>query len=168
MTRFLFYIGFILFIVSCGETSFDNDGVDNENVDQTINETTDETTDEVVDEIADDSVAVIYELLEAEEAKDLIDEKKDDPAFYIIDVRTVPEYDGGHIPDAESYNVYDTDFDSEINEFSINDVLFVYCASGSRSKGAVATMQSLGFLEIYELKGGLSSWKNAGYSVEVH
>jgi len=167
MKRFVIYIGFILLIVSCGEGASFGDGFEN-TFDEITDEIDDESFDETTDEIVDDPVAAVYELLEAEEAKDLIDERKDDQVFHIIDVRTVSEYDGGHIPNADNYNIYDSEFSGKISEFSLSDVLLVYCASGSRSKGAVATMQSLGFLEIYELKSGISSWKNAGYSVEVH
>jgi len=113
MKKFLIYIVFVLLIISCGENTSvdknlnDNDGsqnasdeitdkVDDESFDESVDEiadensdqTVDETVDEIADETVDDSAEAIYELLEASEAKDLIDERKDDPFFHIIDVRT--------------------------------------------------------------------------------
>ena len=41
----------------------------------------------------------------------------------------------------------------------------VYCQKGARSSLVLRLMNMLEFKEVYELKGGISSWKSAGFKV---
>ncbi len=109
-----------------------------------------------------DSQSPVYQLLEAKDAEALINEHKNDPKFHIIDVRTPSEFSGGHIAGAENVNVSDASFESLVGAKPKDETSFVYCASGARSKGAIQKMQALLFMNLYELKGGISSWKSAG------
>jgi rhodanese-related sulfurtransferase len=161
ITKYGFFLIFILiFISSCD---------DSEKKDSDNDETTDlsNDADNDTDTTSDEDSGPVYEMLDAAAAKDLINARKDDPAFHIIDVRSPSEFETGHIANAENYNVYDAGFSDNITGFKREDAYFVYCASGNRSKGAITTMKDMGFLELYELNGGITSWKNAGYPTET-
>ena len=43
--------------------------------------------------------------------------------------------------------------------------ILVYCASGGRSSQAAAILAKHGFMEVYNLEGGLYGWQNAGFPV---
>lgn len=74
----------------------------------------------------------------------------------IIDVRTAGEYEMGHIPGAE--NVPVDQIATAAEAWDRNADYVVYCAVGSRSTGAVQTMQSMGFKNIAHLNAGIQSW----------
>lgn len=161
ITKYGFFLIFILIFIS----SCDDGGKKESDNDETTDSTTDVDTDSDTD--TDEETGPIYEMLDATAANDLINKRKDDPAFHIIDVRSPSEFGTGHIANAENYNVYDVSFSDNISTFKREDAFFVYCASGSRSKSAITKMKDLGFLELYELSGGITSWKNAGYPTET-
>ena len=76
--------------------------------------------------------------------------------YLIVDVRTVEEYKEGHIPSAINIpNESITDRPDELP--NIDQILFVYCRSGNRSKQASDKLVKLGYTNVYEI-GGISSW----------
>lgn len=79
----------------------------------------------------------------------------------IVDVRTPGEFNGGHINNAQNIDFNDRKFEEEIKELDKNKATFIYCLSGGRSAGAMAKMQALGFTELYNLQGGIMSWRQA-------
>ena len=73
----------------------------------------------------------------------------------LIDVRSVSEFDAGHIEGAKNIPV-----DVIGSQFELNDKdtpIIVYCRSGARSTRAARTLRSNGFTEVYNL-GGMSNW----------
>lgn len=78
----------------------------------------------------------------------------------LLDVRQKHERKGG-------YALHDTHIplsDVATNapkRLSTKRPVIAYCASGMRSRSAAKTLRNLGF-DAYSLKGGFSSWKNAG------
>jgi len=117
-------------------------------------------------EIGEESSAQIFEKITAEEAKRLVEEKKGDPNFIIIDLRTPKEYSEGHIPGAVNVNFYSEDFREELEKFEKDNVYLIYCRSGHRSGLTVPLMKELGFKEVYELEGGILEWISRGYALE--
>ena len=85
------------------------------------------------------------------------------PNLVILDVRTKGEYDNGHIYGATLIPV--TDLQTRIGELAshLNDEILVYCGSGGRSKTASGTLDSNGFTKVYNMNGGITAWKSAGY-----
>lgn len=79
----------------------------------------------------------------------------------IIDVRSQDEFDAGHIENATNINVNSEEFLESIQKLDKQKPTFVYCLSGGRSQQAVEKMKQLGFKKIYELDGGILSWRNA-------
>ncbi|MGZ3861927.1 MAG: thioredoxin [Bacteroidia bacterium] len=83
----------------------------------------------------------------------------------IIDVRTPEEVAGGYIKGAENIDWNGDNFVGRINKFKKEKAVYVYCLSGGRSSAAAAKMKSLGFQEVYDLKGGMMAWNNADMPV---
>ena len=83
------------------------------------------------------------------------------PNAPIIDVRTLGEFEGGHIANAKNIDWNGTTFEAQIADFDKTQPIFVYCLSGGRSGSAASQMRSAGFKEVYELNGGLMNWKSA-------
>ena len=83
---------------------------------------------------------------------------KDNENFIILDVRTLEEYNEGHIPNAICIP-NETIGDEEIAELPDKEqLLLVYCRSGRRSKEASEKLLKLGYTNIIEF-GGIIDWK---------
>ena len=77
--------------------------------------------------------------------------------YIILDVRTVQEYESGHIPGAICIP-NETISDAEIPQLPDKDqLILVYCRSGNRSKQAAAKLARLGYKNIVEF-GGIGAW----------
>jgi rhodanese-related sulfurtransferase len=95
-----------------------------------------------------------YRKISAEEAKTKMDSNED---VIIVDVRTLDEFNEGHIPNAiliPNESITDTppeklpDLDAEI---------LVYCRSGNRSQQAADKLIELGYTNVYDF-GGIIDW----------
>lgn len=78
-------------------------------------------------------------------------------AYILLDVRTQQEYLSGHIPGAIC--VPNEEIDESIVQ-TLTDkeqVVFVYCRSGNRSKQASEKLVDLGYTNIVEI-GGVKDW----------
>ncbi len=97
------------------------------------------------------------------EAYQLIQQRQGDPDFVILDIRTPQEFLAGHIQGAVNVDFYAPDFKQQLDQLPKDKVYFVYCNSGNRSGQAMPMFRELGFTEVYELKGGIQAWYQAGY-----
>lgn len=79
----------------------------------------------------------------------------------IIDVRTPGEFSQGHIQNALNINWNGNDFESETAKIDKSKPIYVYCLSGGRSAAAASFLRNNGFSEVYELIGGLMSWRKS-------
>jgi rhodanese-related sulfurtransferase len=86
----------------------------------------------------------------------------------LVDVREPAEYATERIPGAKLYPL------SQFNHDRLDDrvqppsgqQLVLYCQSGNRSTKAAQQCLEAGFTSVTHLRGGILSWKNAGYGVE--
>jgi rhodanese-related sulfurtransferase len=93
-------------------------------------------------------------VVDADEFKSLLN----NPKAQLIDVRTPYEFRSGKITGAKNINYHSRDFVDKISKLDRNKPVLVYCKSGFRSRRSAKKFAKLGFLEIYDLKGGIISW----------
>jgi rhodanese-related sulfurtransferase len=94
------------------------------------------------------------------EAWDLI---QNEPDLVVLDVRTQPEYDDGHIEGAILIPV--AELPDRLGELSTDDEILVYCRSGNRSSTAVGVMGENGFSKVYHMNEGMNGWLSEGLPV---
>lgn len=80
------------------------------------------------------------------------------PGVQVVDVRTLDEYNQGHIPGAVNMDVTSPEFDSLVQTLDKERKVALYCRSGRRSKIAAERVASVGF-RVVELEGGILSWR---------
>ncbi len=79
----------------------------------------------------------------------------------LVDVRTPKEYQEGYIDDAINIDYFDQiTFNTGFKKLDKNKPLYIYCRSGNRSQKSAKLLVDLGFIEIYDLKGGYIAWSN--------
>jgi rhodanese-related sulfurtransferase len=85
----------------------------------------------------------------------------------LVDVRTLGEYNSGHIKNALLIDFYSPEFYNEMNDsLDKEKPVYVYCRSGNRSGKAAKELEKLGFSKIIDLDGGINSWTSQGLSLE--
>jgi rhodanese-related sulfurtransferase len=88
--------------------------------------------------------------------------------FILIDVRTQQEHTGGFIPGTD-LNIEFKEMKSRHREIGarLEDHIVVYCQSGQRSNIAAETLADLGYTHVYNVRGSMNAWLEAGYPVEL-
>lgn len=89
------------------------------------------------------------------------DKMKDLPNASIIDVRTPDEFSKGHLANALNYDWNGNKFEKQIATLDKSKPVFVYCLSGGRSLSAANKMRADGFMQVYEMDGGIMKWRAA-------
>lgn len=84
----------------------------------------------------------------------------------LIDVRSAGEFAGGHLVHAQNIDWNGNSFDEQIKNFDKSKPIFVYCLSGGRSAAAASHMRKSGFKEVYEMSGGMMTWRAANLPEE--
>ena len=102
--------------------------------------------------------AQIIEHLSPQDAFALIQDNQDNPNFAIIDVRTPEEVAGGYIEGAINIDFYADTFEAELGILDKSKVYLIYCRTGGRSGPTLPIMEELGFLEVYDIEGGILAW----------
>lgn len=82
----------------------------------------------------------------------------------LVDIRTPREWAKGMMPNAIGVN-YFKNFEDSIQKIDKTKPVFIYCATGHRSPGAMKKMIKAGFVEVYNLDGGVRKWKKAGFDL---
>jgi phage shock protein E len=86
----------------------------------------------------------------------------------LIDVRTVEEFQEGHIEGALQYDYYENEsFEAALAALDKEKTYFIYCRSGGRSGTTLDMMQQMGFKKVYNLDGGMLAWRKAGEAVAM-
>lgn len=98
--------------------------------------------------------SVDYENISPKEAKERLESEDD---IILLDVRTVEEYEEGHIPEATliPLSILESEVEDIIQDKEVP--IFVYCRSGRRSLEAVKLLSRLGYKDLYNL-GGIIDW----------
>jgi thioredoxin len=77
----------------------------------------------------------------------------------LLDARTAEEYNEEHLKDAIVIDFENDNFETEIAKLDKSKPVFVYSNRGGRSAKAFMTLKKAGFSPVYELRGGIDSWK---------
>ena len=106
--------------------------------------------------------------LSAQEVKDALDRAPSlrEKGFFLIDVRTVQEHDSGAIPGTD-LNIEYREIGQRHREIGAgpDDHIVVYCQSGKRSNIAADTLTELGYKNVYNIRGSMNAWQQAGYPI---
>ncbi|WP_293447507.1 rhodanese-like domain-containing protein [Persephonella sp.] len=103
-----------------------------------------------------------FDNLNPKDAYTLLQKEKD--RIILLDVRTPEEVKtDGKIPGSVLIPL--DQLPNKIDRLDKNKKIFVYCRSGTRSVSASRLLSSLGF-KVYNIKGGINSWKSEGLPVE--
>ena len=84
----------------------------------------------------------------------------------LVDVRTLKEYAEGHLYGAILMDIREDTFKLLIQKLDKTRPVFVYCRSGKRSLDAAKILEKNKFTLVYNLEGGILSWKEKGKTIE--
>jgi rhodanese-related sulfurtransferase len=84
----------------------------------------------------------------------------------VIDVCSAEEFKAGHVAGAKHVPLGDLESKLTSTVKNKNTPVILVCASGMRSKRAVAIAKKLGFEKAHSLAGGLGAWRTASLPVE--
>ena len=95
-----------------------------------------------------------YTSISMDEARTIFEQDGD---YIIVDVRRADEFAEGHIPGAINIanESISTEMPSELPDK--NQVIYIYCRSGNRSKQASEKLAAMGYTNIIEF-GGIIDW----------
>ncbi len=107
------------------------------------------------------------QLISRDEIKAQIDAKR---AFLLVDVLPAEFYDEAHLPGAKDACVYEVTFLDQVRKLAPDkDTPIVLYGSGPQnlaSATAAEKLQHAGYRNVYDYRGGLEDWLDAGFSVE--
>ena len=83
----------------------------------------------------------------------------------VIDLRSAEAHSRGHIVNAR--NIPSDELDARLDKLGSlkSKPVVVVCDAGAMSGKAVATLRKAGFASVYDLKGGMNGWSQAGLPV---
>lgn len=85
----------------------------------------------------------------------------------LLDVRTAEEFAQGHLKGAKNVDVNSSNFDTEVSSLDKTKSLLVYCLSGGRSSAAANRLSEMGFVQVFNMDGGIMSWEASGKPLET-
>ena len=85
-----------------------------------------------------------------------------DTDYILVDVRTIEEYESGHIQDAINFDFYSESFQKEILSLDKSSSIILYCRTQNRSTKTANYLKENGYKEITVLEGGITSWVKNG------
>jgi hydroxyacylglutathione hydrolase len=100
-------------------------------------------------------------LISAEELHDMISGEFD---FVLVDVRAPQEYEDSHIKGA--INIPVADLRTRYKELDKDKRTVVICSSGNRSGLGASILEQHGFVDLYNVAGGMTGYSKAGYTRE--
>lgn len=99
------------------------------------------------------------------QAAKMIEENVDNHDFLILDVSTPEEFATGRLRNAILINFNSDDFRTRVEKLDKSKKILVYCKKGGRSAKAKSIMEAVGFIEVYNMLGGITEWKVKGFEM---
>jgi rhodanese-related sulfurtransferase len=100
------------------------------------------------------------------EAELLLQELRSGRDIVIVDVRTPPEFEAGHIPGSRLIPLHQLVARSCELETHRADPVVLVSRNGTRARLADAALRVAGFSEVSVLAGGIRRWRDLGFPVE--
>jgi len=94
-----------------------------------------------------------YKKITSDEAKKMMETQK----AIVVDVRTLEEYNEGHIPNAISVPLETIENEAEAKLKNKDDLILVYCRSGRRSREAALKLIEKEYTNVIDF-GGIKDW----------
>ena len=94
-----------------------------------------------------------YKKITSDEAKNIMLTEKP----IVVDVRSLEEYNEGHIPNAISVPLETIENEAEAKLKNKDDLILVYCRSGRRSREAALRLIEKGYTNVIDF-GGIQDW----------
>ena len=85
-----------------------------------------------------------------------------DTDYILVDVRTLEEFESGHIQDAIHFDFYSESFQNDILSLDKSSSIILYCRTQNRSTKTANYLIENGYKEITVLVGGITSWVKNG------
>lgn len=85
----------------------------------------------------------------------------------LVDVRSEDEYENGFIENAQNIDFNSPTFDEDISKLDKSKPVILYCKTGGRSAKCSKKLLEAGFIQIYELDGGITKWKFKGFELKT-
>lgn len=85
-----------------------------------------------------------------------------DTDYTLIDVRTIEEYESGHIQNALNFDFYSESFQKDILTLEKTSQIILYCRTQNRSTKTADFLKENGYREIKVIEGGITSWVKNG------
>lgn len=77
----------------------------------------------------------------------------------VVDLREVPEWEAGHIPDAVHHPLGTVQ--QALDDLPRDTPLAVHCQAGTRSGIGSSVLEAMGFTDVLDLSAGYSGWRTA-------
>ena len=92
-------------------------------------------------------------------------EKSKKDSGIVLDVRTLAEFNAGHVAGCLLIDFRQADFEENVKKLDKDKIYYVYCRSGNRSTQATTLMKNLGFKNVYNVKDGIDNILKSGIPV---
>lgn len=109
------------------------------------------------------AASATIEIVSPAEAADLVAGARE--GLVILDVRTPGEFAEGHLAGAVNLDYEAAGFADRLAALDRRVPYLLYCHSGNRSALVREMMRGRGFVEVYEIEGGIAAWVQAGRGV---
>ena len=87
--------------------------------------------------------------------KEFEEQSSKDPAAIILDVRTIQEFEIGHMENAQSFDYLSKTLAEDIDALDRSKSYYVYCKTGRRSLRICILLRNSGFKTLYNLDTGI-------------
>ncbi len=86
--------------------------------------------------------------------------------FYLLDVRTLPEYTAGHLSFTDDLIPYDQ-LPKHLDKIpqDKSTTMYIFCRTSRRSGISTTYLRSIGYPNVYNVSGGIVAWQNAGFEI---
>ena len=82
--------------------------------------------------------------------------------YILVDVRTIEEYESGHIQNAINFDFYSGSFQNEILSLDKSSSIILYCRTQNRSTKTANFLKENGYKEVSVMEGGITHWVKNG------